>query len=369
MTGMTAFPFTSRMTYDESGWPILDRAVDSTVLRKLAKNYYTDGVFGIADSRCLQVKAPADGTSTVLVCPGVAHIRGATGYTDEIESLDLPEADENFPRYDTVVVRINDNSDFRNMYLDIIVGTPSNSPTVPELTRTGSVWEIGLADLYRPANSSTITDSYISDTRQKSSRCGYVTAINKLDTDSLMQQLEAFYREFVEKSMASFGEFMQRNTDDYNRLVEYIAELTSMSKEKYEIYLADLREFYRDIRSKGQQDYDDFNAEISAYIDDLETRGDSSLAAIIQQLIDFRNSKEAYFMELLEIIRGQLETDPAGHLQNEIDSLRSQLEDVTEMLYSGRVDAELIADTGDNIVDDMGNEILVGWPICGCNKD
>ena len=50
MQSMTAFPFTSVLTYDEHGWPQLDRGVTSEVLRKILKSYYTNGVFGIADS-------------------------------------------------------------------------------------------------------------------------------------------------------------------------------------------------------------------------------------------------------------------------------------------------------------------------------
>ena len=32
MQALTAFPFTSELTYDAKGWPQLDRAVDAAVL-------------------------------------------------------------------------------------------------------------------------------------------------------------------------------------------------------------------------------------------------------------------------------------------------------------------------------------------------
>ena len=71
MQKMTAFPFTSKMTFDERGWPQLDRGVTSEVLRKVLKSYYANGVFGIADSTCLQVVAATDGAPTVRARPGV----------------------------------------------------------------------------------------------------------------------------------------------------------------------------------------------------------------------------------------------------------------------------------------------------------
>ena len=39
MQSMTAFPFTSVLTYDEHGWPQLDRGVTSEVLRKILKSF------------------------------------------------------------------------------------------------------------------------------------------------------------------------------------------------------------------------------------------------------------------------------------------------------------------------------------------
>lgn len=208
MQKMTAFPFTSKMTFDETGWPQLDRGVTSEVLRKVLKNYYTDGVFGIADPTCLQVTAAPDGSATVLVSPGTCLIEGATGYIEDTTSLELPAGDSSFPRIDTIVARLNDNTDFRAIYLDIIIGTPASSPAAPVLARSDSIWEIGLANLYRPANSTVITNSSIIDTRIDSDRCGYVTAIDRLDTVSLMRQLNAFYAEFVRKSDASYESFL-----------------------------------------------------------------------------------------------------------------------------------------------------------------
>ena len=176
MQRMTAFPFTSKMTFDEHGWPQLDRGVTSEVLRKVLRSYYTNGVFGISDSNCLQVFAPSDGSATVKVKPGVCLINGATGYTEEAISLDLTAGDASLPRIDTVVARLNDNTDYRAIYLDIIIGTPATTPQAPTLTQSDSIWEIGLANIRRAANSTVITD------RQKLSyACQCIGCFAKMD--------------------------------------------------------------------------------------------------------------------------------------------------------------------------------------------
>ncbi len=196
-TSLTAaFPFTSELTYDETGWPQLDRAVDSTVLRTMLKSYFTNGLFLTSDASAFKVYAPSDGTSTVLVSIGAGMIQGATGYTEAETTLDLPAADASLPRYDTVVLRLNDNIDYRNLYLDIISGTPASSPSAPELTQSDSIWELGLADIYRAANSTVVTDSNITDTRADSDRCGQVNAIDEIDTSVFWAELNAYYLEF-----------------------------------------------------------------------------------------------------------------------------------------------------------------------------
>ena len=126
----------------------------------------------------------------------------------------MPDADDSLPRIDTVVIRLNDNTDYRNMYLDVIEGTAASAPVAPVLTQTDSIYEIGLANIYRTANSTSISGSNITDTRQDSSRCGYVTAITKLDTSTLMAQLNAYYTEFQSDS-ASWMEQKKVEFDEW----------------------------------------------------------------------------------------------------------------------------------------------------------
>ena len=196
---MQSFPFVSEVTYDEVGYPSFDRAVDHTVLRKIIKEYFSDGIFGLNDSGCFQVTAPNDGSMTVNVAAGACMIQGATGYDNSPAVIPVPAAHTSYSRIDTVVLRMSDNSNKRNIELDVVSGTAASSPTAPDLTRSSSVWELGLANITVVANSTTITQNRITDTRQNSARCGYVTAVQNIDTDILFQQYQSALEQFIER--------------------------------------------------------------------------------------------------------------------------------------------------------------------------
>lgn len=179
-----SFPFTSQVTYDENGNPEYDRAVDSDILRNVLKNYYTNGVFPNPSTN-FQVVA-YEGMQ-VVVRPGACIIEGATAYETESRTL-VVQAAESTDRIDTVVLRLNDNIDYRNIDLYVVKGTSSSE--APALTRTGGVYEIGLANLYISSNSTTITTERITDTRLDAERCGYSMPIQQIDTTALFDQLQ-----------------------------------------------------------------------------------------------------------------------------------------------------------------------------------
>lgn len=131
----------------------------------------------------------------VVVRPGACLIEGATGYETEDRTMVVQAAGAT-DRIDSVVLRLNDNIDYRDIDLYVIKGNSSSEP--PELTRTGGVYEIGLANLYVSANSATITTERITDTRLVTERCGYAMPVQKFDTTALFDQLQAQVNENIE---------------------------------------------------------------------------------------------------------------------------------------------------------------------------
>ncbi len=185
---MRSYPFTSQVTYDDEGLPLYDRAVDSSFLRRVFAQYFSDGVF-YKPASALQVVT--DTGMQVKVNPGAVHIQGAIGIEDAQRTL-VVQAAESLDRIDTVVARLDLSLDARDIDLYIVKGTAAPSPQPPALTRDATVWELGLADLFVAKNSSTITQQRITDTRLNASRCGMVAqTIGTLDTTPYFNQIQA----------------------------------------------------------------------------------------------------------------------------------------------------------------------------------
>lgn len=161
-------------------------------MRNIFKNYYSNGVF---PNPSTNFQVVADEGMQVVVRPGACLIEGATGYETEDRTMVVQAAGAT-DRIDSVVLRLNDNIDYRDIDLYVIKGNSSSEP--PELTRTGGVYEIGLANLYVSANSSTITTERITDTRLVTARCGYAMPVQEFDTTALFDQLQAQVNENIE---------------------------------------------------------------------------------------------------------------------------------------------------------------------------
>ena len=129
-----------------------------------------------------------------------------------------------------------------------------------------------------------------------------------------------------------------------------------------------MNNIYLTLSQQGQDLHDQYSAELTGYLAELETKGNSDLAAITQQLLDFRNANEKDFLEWLDRIKGMLGEDDTGKLLILIDQLSAQLEDTQAMLFTGMLRTKLVTDQGDHLIDSTtGKPLLVGRPICSCN--
>ena len=203
---MIGFPFDSQVTYASDGTPIFDRAVSSAPLRQLIKKMLSNGVLPNPSTN-LQVQ-PGSGMN-VIVNPGFAVIEGGLKYEETQRTLAVQASDSAYDRIDTVVMRWNDNTNARSCDLYVIQGVPAVSPARPSLNREGSVYELGLADLFIAANSSAISAARITDTRYESERCGIISSISEFDSDTIYAQIQADLSEFKEEEQASFIEWFE----------------------------------------------------------------------------------------------------------------------------------------------------------------
>lgn len=220
---MQAFPFTSKVDYDSQGRPQFDRAVDSMILRNVLKQYVSNGVFPNPSTN-FQVVANPDTEMTVKVMPGACIINGTTGYETEDRVLTVQAADTR-DRIDTVVLRFNDHTDYRNIDLYIVKGTPASEPSAPELQRTNDLYELGLANVFIPANGVSITQERITDTRLNESRCGYASFFTHIDTQTFYDQIQADLQAFHEEAEQGAGVW-EKNFE--NAVKEWFVNLRTM---------------------------------------------------------------------------------------------------------------------------------------------
>ena len=230
---MIGFPFDSHVTFESDGTPVYDRAITSAPLRKLIAKLLTDGVLPNPSTN-LQVEAGSG--MNVVVNPGFAICAGGLKLEENQRTLAIQAADSNYDRIDTVVLRWNDNDSERICDLYIVEGIPAASPLRPKLTRTESIWELGLADLFVNKNSSAISNQRITDTRYETARCGIISAISEFDTTTLYQQVQADLAGFKASEQADFITWFndikgQLSEDAAGNLQKQIGTLESLKTE------------------------------------------------------------------------------------------------------------------------------------------
>lgn len=355
---------------DDEGMPIFDRAELSDLFALLFASLVSDGVLALPNT-CFKIRAAGNGLNIERM-PGFGMVKGHFCYDDESDTMTLT-APQAYSRIDRVIMRLN----LLERMVEIIVkqGEEAAKPQPPALIRpsAGDYFELCLAEITLTPKQTTITQSSINDTRANSAVCGFITQlIDHLDTAVFFEQLDAFYQEFVDKSNTSYDQFEQMATAAYEKfnadITLYISTLKKDSTDAYNNLISTMNAFYQDLSAQGKTLYDKYSAEIAAYAEQLQEQGQKDVLAIIQQLTEFKTVNEAEFLAWFEHIRGQLEEDPAGKLQLELDQANAQIGDLETMLFTGMVRVNLNTDQGDFITDSLGKPLLIGWPICNCNK-
>ena len=146
----------------------------------------TSGVFSGAED--FPVTAAGGLTVTVGAGRGWVHPSRFTGYSitkREADTLTMPLADPSLPRIDRIVMRYDAGA--RAASLQVLQGTASSTPTAPAISRTELIYDLCLAEITRPAGSTSISTGQITDTRLDEALCGIVRdSVTGIPTDELL---------------------------------------------------------------------------------------------------------------------------------------------------------------------------------------
>ena len=142
---------------------------------------------------------------TVGAGRGWVHPSRFTGYSitkREADTLTMPLADPSLPRIDRIVMRYDAGA--RAASLQVLQGTASSTPTAPAISRTELIYDLCLAEITRPAGSTSISTGQITDTRLDEALCGIVRdGVTGIPTDELLAAAKERIGELEEKATTS----------------------------------------------------------------------------------------------------------------------------------------------------------------------
>lgn len=163
----------------------------------------TSGVFSSAED--FPVTAAGGLKVTVGAGRGWVHPSRFTGYSitkRESDTLTMPLADPSLPRIDRIVMRYDAGA--RAASLQVLQGTASSTPTAPAISRTELIYDLCLAEIARPAGSTSITTGQIADTRLDEALCGIVRdGVTGIPTDELLAAAKERINALEEKATNS----------------------------------------------------------------------------------------------------------------------------------------------------------------------
>lgn len=142
---------------------------------------------------------------TVGAGRGWVHPSRFTGYSitkREADTLTMPLADPSLPRIDRIVMRYDAGA--RAASLQVLQGTASSTPTAPAISRTELIYDLCLAEITRPAGSTSISTGQITDTRLDEALCGIVRdGVTGIPTDELLAAAKERIGALEEKATSS----------------------------------------------------------------------------------------------------------------------------------------------------------------------
>ncbi len=349
-------------------------------------SFIGNGVFG---SSMQQLEVTANNDMTTNVLSGQAWINGWWYRNTDVYTLSHSVADGILSRIDIVVLRWDHS--VRDMYLTVIEGTPSANPIKPPIVRNADFYDLQLCEVSIPAGSIRITQAQITDTRLDNSVCGLVTGVvDQIDTTDLYNQFETYFEEWKANQQADYESWTaakkaaydawvantQRLYDDWvgdkqneyttwtaNKMAEYVTWVANMQSE-YSTWVAQQMQEYTDWITDQETTFDE-------WADEHRDEYDAWIAARQLEFQSWYNTHTTNwandFETWFETIRGKLDGDIAGSLQNQIDELNAVVTNLEGMLFAGLLYFPASTDSRDAIVTNDGAYLLFTQRICRCN--
>lgn len=166
--------------------------------------------------------------------------------------------------------------------------------------------------------------------------------------------------QYSQKEKSFFGAYQTNKMDEaLNTLMNMVESGTDLY-EAFQNYFAGQKTLFEAEADSKQSDFND-------YIASLESQGDAIIETIKTdyrtEITQFESTQQQVFTTWFEFIRGQLDSDAAAHLQNEITEIDTKLSLLEHMTLKNDFYVPIATDDEDLtlLTDDFGNAILADW--------
>lgn len=274
---------------------------------------------------------PSDGLQVVAhsgmeirVNMGYAFINGYAFRNPVSKGVMLDRAEGAQNRVDRVVVRWD--LVLRDIYIDVLKGTPSAKPVASALTRNTEVWELALADIYVGKGVTKILTQNITDQRFNSAVCGIVVGtVKEIDASVLTKQFTDFFNTYSAAVLDEFSVYKQN-------MEKYLTELAGI----YESYVTQTESLFTQYESQFNERYTTFENTLNNWDEELL----KAYTAFMANMQLFQTEAQNDFNAWFEAIKGQLGEDAAGQLQLEIDGLTAAVQELTQAAAAGTAETK-----------------------------
>ena len=319
-----------------------DRYYDADSMGDWLRPFFCNGVFNG------QMQVTANNDMSVTIAPGYGYINGKHRHFLTPTTLDLEVASGTLNRIDAVMLR--QDTTLRKNYLLIVKGGNAATPTAPQPTREGAIYELKLADIYIAAGTVRITQAEITDTRMNAAVCGWVAAtVKEIDFTQIQAQFDSY-----------FSQYKKNISDQYQDYIGAIQGFKDQAQEQYDLMV----QAFNTYADQQKEIYEDWIAEQESGFEEWSDGQQSAFAqwrqnqeqAFNNWYLENTGAWANQFTEWFERIKGIFGTDPGGAIQNEIEAIQ-------DMLYTGRVPANLVTTDGDELVTTDGDQLIAFWTL------
>lgn len=156
---------------------------------------------------------------------GFALVQGRWFKSDEVEKVTIQPANNNFDRYDAVVLRVNIPE--KSVSLVVVQGVATAFPKTYVPTRTNDIYEIVLCSVMVRMGTTQILAEDLTDTRSDSQLCGMISALSEIANQVIY--VDNFIASGIDEEVARLEELAESIMDKADNTIEAIEQIMAQA--------------------------------------------------------------------------------------------------------------------------------------------